>query len=148
MNLIQALNTGYNLLKSSKINSYKIDTEILLSASLKISKEKMILNLNKEISFEDYENFLKSRNLSIFMVMLTLMQLFAFQGLSRIQLKARTANDPLHESRPPIFVDDTNRERLFHGTNVVVSIVLLGDYHCNRVLTHARFADKRASMAP
>lgn len=58
MNLIQALNTGYNLLKSSKINSYKIDTEILLSASLKISKEKMILNLNKEISFEDYENFL------------------------------------------------------------------------------------------
>ena len=58
MNLIQALNTGYNLLKSSKINSYKIDTEILLSASLKISKEKMILNLNKEISFENYENFL------------------------------------------------------------------------------------------
>ena len=58
MNLIQALNTGYNLLKSSKINSYKIDTEILLSASLKISKEKMILNLEKEISFENYESFL------------------------------------------------------------------------------------------
>ena len=49
MNLMQALDFGYNILKLSKINSYKIDTEILLSDSLNISKEKLILNLKEKI---------------------------------------------------------------------------------------------------
>ena len=37
MNLFQALENGYNLLKTNNINSYKIDTELLLSDSLNIS---------------------------------------------------------------------------------------------------------------
>ena len=45
MNYFKALDTGYNLLKINKINSYKIDAELLLSDSLNISKEELILNL-------------------------------------------------------------------------------------------------------
>ena len=47
MNILRALHNGYDYLKSNKINSYKIDTELLLSDSLNISKEKLILNLKK-----------------------------------------------------------------------------------------------------
>ena len=46
MNVFKALDTGYSLLKLNKINSYKIDTELLLSASLNISKEKLFLASN------------------------------------------------------------------------------------------------------
>ena len=58
MNFFKALDTGYNLLKLNKINSYKIDTELLLSASLNISKEKLILNLNQSISLSSYKKFM------------------------------------------------------------------------------------------
>tara|TARA_Y100001970_G_scaffold293986_1_gene445382 strand:+ start:8658 stop:9497 length:840 start_codon:yes stop_codon:yes gene_type:complete len=58
MNLFHALNKGYNLLKSNQKNSYKIDTELLLSESLDISREKLILNLNQEISNSKFNNFL------------------------------------------------------------------------------------------
>ena len=58
MNLIQAWDFGYKILKLNNINSYKTDTEILLSDSLKISKEKLILNLKEKISDENYINFL------------------------------------------------------------------------------------------
>ena len=62
MNLIQALNYGYNILKSNNINSYKIDTEILLSDSLNISKEKLILNLKEKINNKNYKIFLSKLN--------------------------------------------------------------------------------------
>ncbi len=58
MKLIEALNNGYNILKSNDINSYKIDSELLLSESLKISKEELILNLERIINFYDYKIFL------------------------------------------------------------------------------------------
>ena len=58
MNFHKALDKGYNLLKSNKINSYKIDTEILLANSLNISKEKLILNLKKPINLNCYNSFL------------------------------------------------------------------------------------------
>ena len=58
MNFFKALDIGYNLLKLKKINSYKIDTELLLSDSLNISKEKLILNLKKSISLHSYKKFL------------------------------------------------------------------------------------------
>ena len=58
MNIHRALHNGYDLLKSKKIDSYKIDTELLLSDSLKISRERLILNFNKIIGVENYENFL------------------------------------------------------------------------------------------
>ena len=58
MNLFQALNKGYNLLKLNQKGSYKIDTELLLCESLDISREKLILNLNQEISVFKFNNFL------------------------------------------------------------------------------------------
>ena len=58
MNLFQALDTGYNILKSTQKNSYKIDTELLLSDSLNISRENLILNLNKEIDSKRFISFL------------------------------------------------------------------------------------------
>ena len=58
MNFFKALDTGYNLLKLKKINSYKIDTELLLSASLNISKEKLLLNLKQSISLSSYKKFM------------------------------------------------------------------------------------------
>ena len=58
MNLLKALNKGYDILKSNNINSYKIDAELLLSESLKVSKEKLILNLNDVINSDDYKAYL------------------------------------------------------------------------------------------
>ena len=49
MNLIQTLKKGYQILKQNNVDSYQLDAEILLSNSLKISKEELILNLNKKI---------------------------------------------------------------------------------------------------
>ena len=57
MNLLQVLNNGYSILKSNKIDSYKIDTELLLSQSLNISREELILNLNRTINSNDYKKF-------------------------------------------------------------------------------------------
>ena len=62
MNLFQALENGYNLLKTNNINSYKIDAELLLSDSLNISKERLILNLKRVINNETYNNFLMKIN--------------------------------------------------------------------------------------
>ena len=65
MNLIQALDNGYNLLKSNKIISYKIDAELLLCDTLNVTKEQLILNLQRVINYEDYNEFLlkiKRRN--------------------------------------------------------------------------------------
>ena len=58
MNILKALNNGYDLLKSSNINSYKIDTELLLSDSLNISREKLIINFKDKINMGSYRNFL------------------------------------------------------------------------------------------
>ena len=55
---MEVLNKGYYTLKSSKIKSYKIDAELLLSDSLNICKEELILNLRRNIKTQDYKNFL------------------------------------------------------------------------------------------
>ncbi len=62
MNLLQTLNFGYNTLKQNSIKTYKLDTELLLAQCLNISKEQLILNLNKNISINDYSNFIKILN--------------------------------------------------------------------------------------
>ena len=59
MNLIQALDNGYNLLKMNNISSYKIDTELLLTKCLNISKEKLILNLERKIDSKLYKKFVE-----------------------------------------------------------------------------------------
>ena len=58
MNILKALNIGYNLLKSYRINSYKIDTELLLSDSLNVSRENLILNFKQSVNAKIYKNFL------------------------------------------------------------------------------------------
>ena len=62
MNILRALHNGYDYLKSNKINSYKIDTELLLSDTLDISRERLILNFHEIISNENYKNFLLKLN--------------------------------------------------------------------------------------
>ena len=62
MNILKALNNGYDLLKSNNINSYKIDTELLLSDSLNISREKLIINFKDKINMGSYRNFLFKLN--------------------------------------------------------------------------------------
>ena len=51
------------MLKSSNINSYKIDTELLLSDSLNISREKLIINfkdkINKKVIKISYLNLIE-----------------------------------------------------------------------------------------
>ena len=50
MNYRTILNQSSDLLKNIKIKSAKLDSELLLSNSLKISRENLLLNLNKEIN--------------------------------------------------------------------------------------------------
>ena len=57
MKLIEILNLGYNILKINDIDSYKIDSEILLSNILKVTRENLLLNLDKKISNVDLKNF-------------------------------------------------------------------------------------------
>ncbi len=59
MNLLHALNRGYSILKSNNIGSYKIDAELILCQSLNISREELILNLNRSINSNDYIKYQK-----------------------------------------------------------------------------------------
>lgn len=64
MNISEALSKGYNLLKEAQIESYIIDTQLLLSRVLKVDKLYLIMNRNEEISKEDetrFENLLIKR---------------------------------------------------------------------------------------
>ena len=60
MNILKALNSGYYLLKYNNIDTYKIDTELLLSDSLNISRERLILNYKSPIGKQNYKNFIKT----------------------------------------------------------------------------------------
>ena len=60
MNLLEALDNGYHLLKTNDIDSYKIDAEILLTKCLNISKEKLILNLERKINLISYKKFVEN----------------------------------------------------------------------------------------
>ena len=57
MKIFDNLNEGYKILKESNISSYKIDCEILMSQTLKISREKVLLNLEKFIKKEEKDIF-------------------------------------------------------------------------------------------
>ena len=47
MKIIDNLQDGYEILKKNNISSYKIDCEILMSRTLNISREELLLNLEK-----------------------------------------------------------------------------------------------------
>ena len=53
MKIIDNLKYGYEILKENNISSYKIDCEILMSQTLNISREEVLLNLEKEIKVEE-----------------------------------------------------------------------------------------------
>ena len=49
MRIIDNLKRGHEILKENNISSYKIDCEILMSQTLNISREKVLLNLEKNM---------------------------------------------------------------------------------------------------
>ena len=57
MKIIDGLKNGYEILKKGRISSYKIDCEILMSQTLNISREKVLLNLEKNIKKEEKEKY-------------------------------------------------------------------------------------------
>jgi release factor glutamine methyltransferase len=58
MNTLEAIKFGSNLLKEKKIQSYILDSELLLSKTLKKSREKILINLDMDIK-KKYFNIFK-----------------------------------------------------------------------------------------
>ena len=57
MKIIDNLKDGYEILKENNISSYKIDCEILMSRTLNISREEVLLNLEKNVKKEEKERY-------------------------------------------------------------------------------------------
>ncbi len=57
MKIIDNLKNGYKILKRNNISSYKIDCEILMSQTLNVSREELLLNLEKDIKKEEIEKY-------------------------------------------------------------------------------------------
>ena len=62
MKIIDSLKDGHKILKANKISSYKIDCEILMSKILNISREEVILNLEKSINEYEREKYINLVN--------------------------------------------------------------------------------------
>ena len=62
MKIIDNLRDGYEILKANNISSYKIDCEILMSQTLNISREEVLLNLEKKVKTEEKERYFKLIN--------------------------------------------------------------------------------------
>ena len=62
MKIIDNLKDGQQILKENNIPSYKIDCEILMSKTLNISREDIILNSEKQIKKEEREKYLNLVN--------------------------------------------------------------------------------------
>ncbi len=65
MNVLELINIGANLLKEKNISSSTLDSEILLSKTLKKSREELLINFDQKI-YEDniliYKDFIKRRS--------------------------------------------------------------------------------------
>ena len=57
MNILEALNKGSAKLKSNNINSFQLDSEILLSEIIQKDRKFLILNHDKELKKKTLENF-------------------------------------------------------------------------------------------
>ena len=57
MNYQEIINEGSKILKLNNINSFNLDSEILLSSVLRLDRSKLILNLNKKIEGKDKKNY-------------------------------------------------------------------------------------------
>ncbi len=60
MNNMDVLNYGSKLLKNNNINSYNLDSELILAKVLNSSREELLINLDKKL---DRKNFKKYKNL-------------------------------------------------------------------------------------
>ena len=54
----EILNQGSKVLKLNDIKSYNLDSEILLSLTLKIERSQLLLNLDKRIENKEKKKFL------------------------------------------------------------------------------------------
>ncbi len=54
MNYLEAINIGSSILKFSKIDSYRLDSEILLSSILNSTREKVLINQKKKIKIKKF----------------------------------------------------------------------------------------------
>ena len=59
MNVFEAIKLGSNLLKEKKISSFILDSEILLSKTLKKTRESMLINLDQKINKKKISVFKK-----------------------------------------------------------------------------------------
>ena len=57
MNALRLIKIGSNKLKSKKINSHRIDAEILLSKVLQTKREKILINLERIIEKKKISEF-------------------------------------------------------------------------------------------
>ena len=67
MNYRETLNKGSEILKLNNIKNFNLDSEILLSSTLKIDRSKLILNLDKKIKKKEiffFFNFIERRKKS------------------------------------------------------------------------------------
>ena len=53
----EILNEGSKILKLNDIKSYNLDSEILLSSTLKLNRSQLLLNLNKRIEKQEKKIF-------------------------------------------------------------------------------------------
>ena len=58
MNYLDAINFGNKILKFKKINTYSLDTELLLSKVLNCTREQLLINLNKKIKKNKLNKFI------------------------------------------------------------------------------------------
>ena len=53
----EILNEGSKILKLNDIKSYNLDSEILLSSTLKLDRSQLLLNLDMRIEDQEKKNF-------------------------------------------------------------------------------------------
>ena len=69
MNYLETINYGNKILKSQNINSYNLDSELILASVLNSTREEILTNLDKkvdDINFNKYNRliFRRKNNLS------------------------------------------------------------------------------------
>jgi len=65
MKALEIIKAGSSLLRGKKISSYNLDSELLLSKTLKISREEVLINLDKKINKKNilqFKRYLKRRS--------------------------------------------------------------------------------------
>ena len=59
MNNLEVINYGSKILKLNNIDSYNLDSELLLAKVLNTTRENLLINLENDIKLNIFNNFLK-----------------------------------------------------------------------------------------